>query len=60
MNYANWKREDLQKELSALQTEYQNFKAKNLSLDLSRGKPGAKQLDMLRERSKERFFALKF
>ncbi len=48
MNYANRKREELQKELAALQSEYQNYKKKNLSLDLSRGKPGAKQLDMLR------------
>lgn len=36
----------LEKELSA---EYESFKAKNLKLDMSRGKPGADQLDITNE-----------
>ena len=47
MEYAKMSREELLEALAALQTEYDAAKAKNLSLDLSRGKPGAEQLDLL-------------
>ena len=48
MKYAEMSRQDLQKELVALRAEYKAILEQRLSLDLSRGKPGAKQLDMLR------------
>ena len=48
MYYTKMKRQKLQEELAVLQNEYQAYKERHLSLDLSRGKPGAKQLDMLR------------
>lgn len=47
MEFSKMKRIDLEKELCALREEYESYKAKNLSLDLSRGKPGAVQLDLL-------------
>ena len=42
-------KEQLQKEKSALEVQYAEFKAKNLKLDMSRGKPGADQLDLSME-----------
>ena len=36
----------LQQELQALESQYQGFKAANLNLDLTRGKPGSGQLDL--------------
>lgn len=49
MNYFEMSREELQKELGALQNEYEAMQAKKLSLDLSRGKPSAAQLDMVED-----------
>lgn len=45
--YVSLSREELQNELSAVQAEYEAIKARNLELDMSRGKPGAAQLDMV-------------
>ena len=47
MEFSKMERAALEKELCALRGEYESCKAKNLSLDLSRGKPGADQLDLL-------------
>ncbi len=47
MEFAKMSREALQETLASLQTEYEAAKARKLSLDLSRGKPGADQLDLL-------------
>ncbi len=47
MDFSKMSREELLAQLSTLQTEYEAEKKKKLSLDLSRGKPGADQLDLL-------------
>ncbi|MBQ9784366.1 MAG: aminotransferase class I/II-fold pyridoxal phosphate-dependent enzyme [Clostridia bacterium] len=47
MEFAKMSREALEAKLASLQTEYEAAKARRLSLDLSRGKPGAEQLDLL-------------
>ncbi len=47
MEFAKMSREALSEQLAALQTEYEAAKERKLSLDLSRGKPGAEQLDLL-------------
>lgn len=47
MNYSQMSREQLLEQKNALMTEYEAKKALGLSLDLSRGKPGNKQLDLL-------------
>ena len=46
MNYTQARSEELQAELQRLQTEYQFYCRKGLSLDLSRGKPSARQLEL--------------
>lgn len=46
MYYSQLSKEDMQAELSALRNKYADFKAKGLKLDMSRGKPGADQLDL--------------
>ncbi|MBQ8432038.1 MAG: aminotransferase class I/II-fold pyridoxal phosphate-dependent enzyme [Clostridia bacterium] len=47
MEFSKLDKATLQERLGALQAEYDACKAKRLSLDLSRGKPGAAQLDLL-------------
>jgi len=47
MEFAKMNQEELALRLTALQAEYNTIKSKQLSLDLSRGKPGADQLDIL-------------
>jgi DNA-binding transcriptional MocR family regulator len=46
MNYTQASRAELQAELNQLKKEYAAFCERKLSLDLSRGKPGKKQLDL--------------
>ncbi len=47
MTYSQMSKEQLKAELSELQEEYGKIKARGLSLDLSRGKPGREQLDLM-------------
>ena len=47
MEFSKMSKEALAECLSDLKKEYAAYQAKKLSLDLSRGKPGAKQLDLL-------------
>ena len=49
MNYSSASKELLESELSALKAEYQKICDKNYKLDMSRGKPGADQLDISEE-----------
>lgn len=49
MKYAEYSLSELLAEQSRLTKEYEELKAEKLSLDLSRGKPGKKQLDMLED-----------
>ncbi len=46
MYYSQLSKDELQAELSALKSKYEEFKAKGLKLDMSRGKPGSDQLDL--------------
>ncbi len=46
MNYSEFSQAQLLEEKNKLQAEYDKFKAMGLSLDLSRGKPGADQLNL--------------
>ncbi len=45
-DYLSMSKEKLNTELSVLQKRYDDFKALNLKLDMSRGKPGPDQLDL--------------
>ena len=47
MLYKDMNKEALATELAKLQAEYDALKAQNLALDLSRGKPGKEQLDLV-------------
>ena len=49
MRYEQMSRSELTAELNAMKTAYAAFAAKGLKLDLSRGKPGAEQLDITTE-----------
>ncbi len=49
MRYDQMSREQLAAELKMMQAAYADFSAKGLKLDLSRGKPGAEQLDLTNE-----------
>ena len=49
MNYSQMSKNELSAELEKLLAEYDAVKAKGLSLDLSRGKPGRVQLDIMTE-----------
>ena len=49
MNYSQMSKSELSAELEKLSAEYDAVKAKGLSLDLSRGKPGRVQLDIMTE-----------
>lgn len=46
MNYLDLTKEAASAEYSRLQSEYNEYKAKDLHLDMSRGKPGKEQLDL--------------
>ncbi len=47
MNYTTLNAQELKQELATLNAQYDAYVKKGLSLDLSRGKPGSKQIDML-------------
>ena len=47
MNYFEMNKEQLEAEKLRLDNEYNDICAKGLSLDLSRGKPGRAQLDLM-------------
>lgn len=47
MKYSRYTKQQLQQELSVLRDRYEGYCAQHLSLDLSRGKPGNNQLDLL-------------
>ncbi len=45
-SYKQMTKSELENEFHKVQTEYENLKALNLSLDMSRGKPGFENMDM--------------
>ena len=47
MKYCDMSRAELTAELEKMQAAYADFRARGLKLDLSRGKPGGDQLDMM-------------
>ena len=49
MNYTNMSVADLKKEQEVLQAQYDAYCKMGLSLDLSRGKPGSKQIDLVND-----------
>ncbi len=49
MNYSSASKEALAKELESLKSKYSEICTKNYKLDMSRGKPGADQLDISEE-----------
>ena len=49
MSYLQMSREDVEKEYASCLSEYEKIKAQGLSLDLSRGKPGREQLDLMED-----------
>ena len=46
MNYSEMTKEQLLNEKSALEKQYEDYKAMNLKLDMSRGKPSTEQLNI--------------
>lgn len=44
--YSEMSKTELEQEKQLLQKQYDEFKSKNLKLDMSRGKPGSEQLDL--------------
>lgn len=46
MSLSTMSREELEALSHEINTRYEDFKGKNLSLDLTRGKPSAQQLDL--------------
>ena len=46
MAYANLSKAELQKVFDELSAEYKGYQAQNLSLNMARGKPSAKQLEL--------------
>lgn len=44
--YTEMTKDELMQEKTALEAEYEKIKNLSLSLDMSRGKPGADQLDL--------------
>ena len=46
MSYSEFTKEQLLDELSVLKSHYDNYVARGLSLDMSRGKPCKEQLDV--------------
>jgi len=48
-DYLKMSREELQAEFSVVKAEYERLRAKHLSLDMSRGKPGADNMDLSEE-----------
>lgn len=49
MNYLEMNSEQLSKEFEAVRTEYERLRNLHLSLDMSRGKPGANNMDLSEE-----------
>ncbi len=49
MQYQNMTKEELETLLSSLEAEYRTYKAKELSLNMARGKPSVDQLDLSME-----------
>ena len=49
MNYAKLGRSALEQEQEKCESEYEALKAQGLKLDMSRGKPGKEQLDLVSE-----------
>lgn len=45
-SYLSMTKEELLNEYNSVKSEYENLKAQGLSIDMSRGKPGADQLDI--------------
>ena len=44
--YSKMSKDELKKELEGLKKDYEEICKKNISLDMSRGKPGKEQLDL--------------
>ena len=49
MNYDSLSRSELLSEVELVNKRYAEFKSRNISLDMSRGKPGPEQLDISSE-----------
>ncbi len=46
MNYSSLSAAELAKEYESVKARYESFRARNISLDMSRGKPGPEQMDV--------------